>query len=58
MKNDPAYDKLLLLDRLEELREDMRELGVRSLDEVEQRIAAVEQELADGGDDERDDGPV
>lgn len=55
MKNDPTYDRLVLLDRLEELREDMRELGVRSLDEIEQRIAEIEIELAD---DERDDGPV
>ncbi|HMM40760.1 MAG TPA: hypothetical protein PKA95_02530 [Thermomicrobiales bacterium] len=57
MKDDPTYDRLLLLDRLEELREDMRELGVRSLDEVERRIAALEIELADE-DDERGDGPV
>lgn len=57
MKNDPTYDKLVLLDRLEELREDMRELGVQSLDDLERRIAALEEELAEE-DDERDDGPV
>ncbi len=57
MKNDPTYDKLVLLDRLEELREDMRELGVQNLDDLERRIAALEEELAEE-DDERGDGPV
>ncbi len=55
MRDDPTHAKLLLLDRLEELREDMRELDIHSLDELERRIAALEDELAD---DERADGPV
>ncbi|MCO5177063.1 MAG: DUF1192 domain-containing protein [Thermomicrobiales bacterium] len=47
MKNDPSYDRLLLLDRLEELREDMVELNVRSIEDLEARIAALEAEIAD-----------
>src|SRR5690606_32823615 len=42
MKNDPSYDRLLLLDRLEELREDMEELNVRSVEDLEARIAELE----------------
>lgn len=58
MRNDdPTYDRLLLLDRLEELREDMRELGIDSLETLEERIAEIERELADE-DNERTDGPV
>lgn len=49
MKNDPSYDRLLLLDRLEELREDMEELNVRSIEDLEARIAELEAEIADAG---------
>jgi hypothetical protein len=43
---DPAeYDSLLQLERLESLEEDMVELGVRTLDEVRQRIAALHREV-------------
>ena len=54
---DPVHESLLLLDRLEELREDMEELGISSLEELRQRIVAIEAQLddeTDGGDD----GPV
>lgn len=47
MNNVPSYDRLLLLDRLEELREDMDELNVRSIEDLEARIAALEAEIAD-----------
>lgn len=33
-----VYDLMLELDRLEEIREDLLELGLRTLDEVEARI--------------------
>jgi hypothetical protein len=43
---DPAeYDSLLQLERLESLEEDMVELGVTTLDEVRQRIAALHREV-------------
>ena len=43
---DPAeYDSLLQLERLESLEEDMIELGVTTLDEVRQRIAALHREV-------------
>ena len=41
------YERLDLLDRLEELREDMIELGVSSREEIEARIATLEAEVAD-----------
>lgn len=52
---DPVHDALLLLDRLEELREDMEELGIQTLDELRERIVALEAQL---DDDEGDDGSV
>lgn len=58
MKSDPAYDLLLLLDRLEELREDMRELDIVDIDDLDRRIAALEEQLADDEHDERHDGSV
>jgi hypothetical protein len=43
---DPAeYDSLLQLERLESLEEDMLELGVTTLEEVRQRIAALHREV-------------
>jgi hypothetical protein len=43
---DPAeYDSLLQLERLESLEEDMVDLGVTTLDEVRQRIAALHREV-------------
>ena len=46
---DPAeYDSLLQLERLESLEEDMIELGVTTLDEVRQRIAALHREIDAG----------
>jgi hypothetical protein len=51
---DPFHDALLLLDRLEELREDMEELGIRTIDELRQRIVELEALIHD----EDDDGPV
>jgi hypothetical protein len=56
-QRDPDHDKLLLLDRLEELLEDMEELGLRTIDEVRTRIERLEAELNDGGELD-DDGPV
>jgi hypothetical protein len=55
-KSDPLHESLLLLDRLEELREDMEELGIASLEELRKRIAELEAQLDD--DDGSDDGPV
>lgn len=46
---DPAeYDSLLQLERLESLEEDMVELGVTTLEEVRQRIAALHREVDAG----------
>lgn len=39
------YDELELLERLESLREDMEELGVTTLDEVNQRIDELHRAL-------------
>lgn len=52
---DPLHEALLLLDRLEELREDMQELGITSLEELRKRIVELEAQLDDDGS---DDGPV
>ena len=35
------HDLLLEIDRLEELREDLEELGVRSIQEIDERIAEL-----------------
>lgn len=43
---DPEeYDLMMLLEQLESLREEMEELQVKSLEEVEQRIAELHREL-------------
>jgi hypothetical protein len=40
--NQPQlYDLLTELDRLEEIREDLEEMGLRKLDEVEARIVEL-----------------
>lgn len=54
--SDPFHESLLLLDRLEELREDMEDLGITSLEELRKRIVELEAQLDD--DDGGDDGPV
>jgi hypothetical protein len=55
---DSIHEQLLLLDRLEELREDMEELGITSLEQLRQRITELEAQLDDDELDEDDDGPV
>ena len=58
-KRDPLFDKLALLDRLEELREDMLELGITTLAELDARIASLDAEISDEEDEgPDDDGPV
>ncbi|GAC1451620.1 MAG: hypothetical protein PVSMB4_11600 [Ktedonobacterales bacterium] len=43
---DPKeYGTMLLLEQLESLEEDMDELGVKTLDEVRQRIAELHRQL-------------
>ncbi|MER3404536.1 MAG: hypothetical protein C4289_04685 [Chloroflexota bacterium] len=44
-EGNDEYRLMLLLERLESLREDMLELGVRSLEEVEQRIEELHRRL-------------
>jgi DNA anti-recombination protein RmuC len=39
------YDLMLLLDRLETLREDMDELGIRTREELDARIAELHRQL-------------
>jgi uncharacterized protein related to proFAR isomerase len=56
-RRDPDYDLLLLLDRLEELREEMLDIGVRSIDDIEARIEEIESQVVDDPDG-KDDGPV
>jgi hypothetical protein len=55
---DQIHESLLLLDRLEELREDMEELGINSLEELRQKIVTLEAQLDDNEPDGGDDGPV
>jgi hypothetical protein len=55
---DPIQESLLLLDRLEELREDMEELGINSLEELRQKIVTLEAQLDDNEPDGGDDGSV
>jgi hypothetical protein len=52
-KRDPEYELLQTLDLLIDLREDMQDLGITTLEELEQKITELEAQL---GDD--DDGPV
>jgi uncharacterized small protein (DUF1192 family) len=58
-KPNPLFDKLTQLDRLEELREELLELGVTTLAELEARIAALEAEIGDEPErDDSADGPL
>lgn len=43
----PLYDLLTELDRLEEIREDLEELGFQTLEEVNARIAELNQLIDD-----------
>ncbi len=43
--DEAEYDELLLLERLESLREEMEELGVTTLAEVIQRIEEMHRRL-------------
>jgi hypothetical protein len=43
----PLYDLLTELDRLEEIREDLEELGLRTLEEVDARIEELNQLIDD-----------
>ena len=42
---DEEYDNLELLERLESLREDMEDLGIRTLDELIKRIDELHNQL-------------
>lgn len=52
-KHDPEYELLQMLDLLSDLREDIQDLGITTLEELELKITELEAQL---GDD--DDGPV
>lgn len=41
----PLYDLLTELDRLEEIREDLEEMGLRTLEEVDARIEELNQTI-------------
>lgn len=45
LDEEEEYDELELLERLESLREDMEELGVKTLKEVIQRIEDLHKKL-------------
>jgi hypothetical protein len=45
--DDPLYDKLVLLDRLEDLLEEMEELGITDLTQLTARIDELEREIDD-----------
>lgn len=51
-KRDPEYELMETLDLLIDLREDMQDLGITTLEELEQMIVELEARLGD------DDGPV
>ena len=51
-ERDAEYELMLTLDRLMDLREDMLDLGITTLEELEQKITELEAQLGD------DDGPV
>jgi hypothetical protein len=56
--SDPSTQELLtLLDRLEELREDMLDLGITSFAQLEERIDALDRQIADAPDGD-DDGSL
>jgi hypothetical protein len=43
--NDEEYDELELLERLESLREDMEDLGIRTLEELIKRIEELHKQF-------------
>ena len=43
--DNQEYDTMMILERLESLEEEMEDLGVRTLDEVRQRIEDLHAEL-------------
>lgn len=58
-RKDPAFDTLMQLDRLEELREELLELGVTTVAELDARIAELEAEVEDMPEaDDGGDGPL
>lgn len=46
------YEKLDQLDRLEELLEEMQDLGVRTFEEIERRIAELDAEVGEQDSDD------
>jgi hypothetical protein len=57
VKGDPLFDTMVELDRLEELLEEMSELGITSVAELEARIGELEAQIDDAPDPGAD-GPV
>lgn len=51
-RQPPLYDLLTELDRLEEIREDLEEFGLRTLEEVDTRIEELNQLIDDLTDEE------
>ncbi len=52
-RDKKVFDLLMEIDRLEELREDLDGLGLRSIDDIERRIEeinAMVEELDDNGE--------
>lgn len=40
-RNDTLYDLMLELDRLEELREELEERGLRTIEDIERRLEEI-----------------
>lgn len=51
-RNDAEYELLETLDVLMELREDLVELGISTIEELDERISEIEAQIQD------EDGPV
>lgn len=51
-KNDPEYELLERLDLLMDLREDMEDLGIRTIEELDERIQEIESQV------QEENGPV
>lgn len=51
-QQDPDYELMETLDILIELREDLTELGISTIEELDERIREIEAQIQD------DDGPV
>ena len=54
VSGDPLFDTMIELDRLEELLEEMSELGITSVAELEARIGELEAQIDDAPDPEAD----